>query len=487
LPGAATHADLLIEKAQQHFQQGKKYYQIKDVEEARKEFNQAVDLMLEASDNPSDRRVYDAKLEGMVEAIHGYDLAGLGSAASLDEPRYEKAPLEDILPMTFPVDPKLKVKVREQVQATVSQLPLSVNDAVLGYINYFSGRGKNTIIAGLRRAGRYRPLIQRILDEEGVPPELIHLAQAESGFLPRALSRKAAAGMWQFMRWRGNEYGLNQTRYTDDRLDPEKATRAAARHLRDLYQRYGDWYLAIAAYDCGPGVIDRAVERSGYADFFELRNRRLLPLETTNYVPIILAMTIMTKNSTEYGLDGIVPDTPLEYDSLEISSPTHLVLISDLTSTPIAELQSLNPALLRGLAPAGYSLHVTKGSGSYLMAALQMVPAERRASWRMHTVENGETLATIAKRYRTASATIAAVNKMQAVSPTVGDRLLIPAAYHEPVPVRLATAKRSHARRSTGGSQKASTERRRPSAKGHVKRAAGFHEAPGKLARASAQ
>jgi membrane-bound lytic murein transglycosylase D len=257
--------------------------------------------------------------------------------------------------------------------------------------------------------------------------------------------------------------------------------------LRDLYQRYGDWYLAIAAYDCGPGVIDRAVERSGYADFFELRNRRLLPLETTNYVPIILAMTIMTKNSTEYGLDGIVPDTPLEYDSLEISSPTHLVLISDLTNTPIAELQSLNPALLRGLAPAGYSLHVTKGSGSYLMAALQMVPAERRASWRMHTVENGETLATIAKRYRTASATIAAVNKMQAVSPTVGDRLLIPAAYHEPVPVRLATAKRSHARRSTGGSQKASTERRRPSAKGHVKRAAGFHEAPGKLARASAQ
>jgi membrane-bound lytic murein transglycosylase D len=487
LPGAATHADLLIEKAQQHFQQGKKYYQIKDVAQARNEFNQAVDLMLDASDNPSDRQVYQSKLEEMVEAIHGYDLAGLGIAASLDEPQYEKAPLEDILPMTFPVDPKLKVKVREQVQATVSQLPLSVNDAILGYIHYFSGRGKNTIIAGLRRSGRYRPLVQRILDEEGVPPELIHLAQAESGFLPRALSRKAAAGMWQFMRWRGNEYGLNQTRYTDDRLDPEKATRAAARHLRDLYQKFGDWYLAIAAYDCGPGVIDHAVERSGYADFFELRNRRLLPLETTNYVPIILAMTIMTKNAAEYGLDGIVPDPPLEYDSLEISSPTHLVLISDLTNTPVAELQSLNPALLRGLAPAGYSLHVPKGSGSYLMAALQMVPAERRTSWRMHTVETGETLATIGKRYRTAAATIATVNKMESISPAVGDRLLIPAAYHEPAPARLATAKRSHARRPAGGSQKATAQRRRPSSKGHVKRAAAFHESPGKLASASAQ
>src|SRR5579859_3905929 len=421
----------------------------------------------------------------MVDAIHGYDLAGLGTAASAEEPGYEKAPLEDILQMTFPVDPKLKIKVREQVQATVSQLPLTVNDAVLGYIHYFSGRGKNTMIAGLRRAGRYRPLVQRILDEEGLPQELIHLAQAESGFLPRAMSRKAAGGMWQFVAWRGREYGLNQSRYSDDRLDPEKATRAAARHLRDLYQKFGDWYLAIAAYDCGPGTIDHAVERSGYADFFELRSRHLLPLETTNYVPIILAMTIMSKNAAEYGLDNIVPDPPLEYDTIELTSPTNLALVSDLTNTPTTDLQGLNPALLRGLAPAGYSLHVPKGTGSYLMAALQMVPEERRASSRMHTVENGETLATIAKRYRTPLATIAAINKMQAVSPTVGDRLLIPAAYHEPAPAKQATAKRSHTRRSTG--QKASAQHRRPSSKSHVKRAAAIHEAPGKLAQAAGQ
>jgi len=384
------------------------------------------------------------------------------------------------------VDPKLKTKVREQVQATVSQLPLTVNDAVLGYIHYFSGRGRNTLIAGLRRAGRYRPLIQRILDEEGVPQELIHLAQAESGFLPRAMSRKAAGGMWQFVAWRGREYGLNQTRYSDDRLDPEKATRAAARHLRDLYQKFGDWHLAIASYDCGPGVIERAVERTGYADFFEMRSRRVLPLETTNYVPIILAMTIMSKNAAEYGLEGINPDAPLEYDSMEITSPTHLALISDLTNTPVAELQSLNPALLRGLAPAGYSLHVPKGTGSYLRAALQMVPEERRASWRMHVVADGETLAVIGKRYRTTPGTIAAANHMQTAAPAVGDRLLIPAAYHETAPVTAGPAKRSKSRHSSTASRKATTHHRQAAgSRSRVNQAAAFPTTTVKVARAN--
>ena len=143
LSAGPTRSDLLAENAQHHFQQGKKYYQVKDAEGARREFDQAIDLMLEASDNPSDRQLYESRFEEMVDTIHRHDLAGLGSAANLDEPEYQKAPLEDILQMTFPVDPKLKVKVREQVQATVSQLPLIVNDAVLGYINFFSGRGKS--------------------------------------------------------------------------------------------------------------------------------------------------------------------------------------------------------------------------------------------------------------------------------------------------------------------------------------------------------
>jgi len=445
LPIAPSEGDLLMQRADQAFLRGKKAYQANSVEQARREFDTAIDLMLEASDNSlSDRQAFEARMDEMVDAVHRYDLAGLGARADVDQARFEKAPLEDLLQMTFPVDPKLKDKVKEQVQATASQLPLSVNDAVAGYINYFSGRGRRTLIAGLERAGRYRPLIARILQEEGIPQELIHLAQAESGFFPRAISSKSAGGMWQFVVWRGQQYGLMRTAYTDDRFDPEKATRASARHLHDLYNMFGDWYLAMAAYNCGPVAVARAVERTGYADFWELRDRHALPEQTTNYVPIILAMTIMTKNAAQYGLEGVVPEAPLEYDTIEVNAPTHLGLVADLTDAPMPELQDLNPALLKGVVPAGYVLHVPKGTGGTLSASLQMIPVERRASWRMHKVANGETLASIARRYGMQGGSIAAANGLKQASPAAGERLLIPAAYREAAgPKHAAVGKRA--------------------------------------------
>jgi membrane-bound lytic murein transglycosylase D len=443
LPPRKTAGDALVLRAEQTFQHGKRFYNANDLLNARREFDSAIDLMLEASDeNPADRQDFQRRLEEMTDAIHRYDLAGMGASAAVEQGKFEKAPLEDILEMTFPVDPKLKDRVREQVAATVSQLPLSVNDTVLGYINYFTHRGRNTIIAATQRSGRYRPMIQRILDEEGVPQELIHLAQAESGFYPRAVSRMAAGGMWQFLTSRGHEYGLMQTRYTDERMDPEKATRAAARHLHDLYSEFGDWYLAIAAYNCGPGTVEKAVERTGYADFWDLRSIGVLPAETTNYVPIILAMTIMEKNAAEYGLEGIQMDAPLEYDTVELTAPTSLTLVSDITDTPLAELSSLNPAVLKSVAPENYSLRVPKGAGKQLIAALQMVPVEHRIAWRIHRVGPGETLAAIGKQYGVPSATIVSANSLKAGEALEGDRLLIPAAVRAETPVRRAVARR---------------------------------------------
>jgi membrane-bound lytic murein transglycosylase D len=202
-------AEALIQRAYLRFQHGKGLYQANDIANARREFNVAVDLMFAASSqDPGDRQEFGRKLDEMVDAIHRFDLAGLGASEATQDGKFDQAPLEDILKMTFPVDPRMKAKVREQVAATASQLPLTVNDTVLGYINYFSNRGHRTIVSAIQRAGRYRPMIQRILDEEGLPQEIIHLAQAESGFYPRAMSSMAAGGMWQFVKFRGNEYGL---------------------------------------------------------------------------------------------------------------------------------------------------------------------------------------------------------------------------------------------------------------------------------------
>lgn len=430
---ARPQLDNRIRRAEERFAAGRRLYLEGDTAAARASFDEAIDLLLGSSESAPDRAVAERKLEELVDKIHRYDVEGLGAGDIQEVVSYDKSPLREILELTFPIDPGQKNKVKDQVAATLSQLPLEENDEVLRYINYLSSeRGKRTVIAGMKRAGRYKDMIRRILDEEGVPQELIFLAQAESGFMPRALSYKAAVGMWQFVKWRGNEYGLAQTAYTDDRLDPEKATRAGARHLRDLYHQFGDWYLAMAAYNCGPGCVARAVQRTGYADFWQLRSRNVLPKETSNYVPLIVAMTIVVKNAKDYGIDDVQPEAALQYDTIEMVANTDLTLVSDLMDTPLTELRDLNPALLKTIAPTGYALRIPKGSSQLLMAGLSKIPADKRASWRAHRVQDGENLASIAKRYRTLPDNIASVNRANVSDLQTGDLVVIPAAYVAP-------------------------------------------------------
>ncbi|MCZ2151619.1 MAG: transglycosylase SLT domain-containing protein [Bryobacterales bacterium] len=439
--------DHRIRRADERFQEGRKLYLEGNTVQARIEFDKAIDTLLASPDAAPDRHVMEKKLEEMVDRIHRFDVEGLGAGDDQELAGYDKSPLQDILELTFPIDPSLKTKVKDQVMATTSQLPLEENDEVLRYINYFSSdRGKKTLISGLRRAGRYRDMIRRILDEEGVPRELIFLAQAESGFLPRALSVKSATGMWQFVQYRGQEYGLMQTQFTDDRLDPEKATRAGARHLRDLYQQFGDWYLAMAAYNCGPGCVSKAVQRTGYADFWQLRGRNVLPKETANYVPLILAMTIMVTNAKDYGLENIDADPPLHYDTVEMAANTNLSLVADLLDIPVSELRDLNPSLLKPVAPGRYTLRIPRGSTQLLMSGLNAVPPDKRTSWRLHRVIEGETLNSIAGRYRTAPANIASVNRASMADLRAGDIVVIPAAYAQPARVKAKTPRVARAR-----------------------------------------
>ncbi len=457
-PAAPTVVDSQIAEADAHFAEGKRFYEQGETEKARLEFDAALETLLKTPAGVPERQRAERKMDQLTEAIFRYDAQGLGAGRPDDQIGYDRPPMEDILDMTFPVDPNLKPKVAGELSATVSQLPLELRDPVLSFIHYFSSdRGHKTVAAGLRRAGRYRAMIESILEQEGVPKELIYLAQDESGFLPRAKSVKSCIGLWQFAQFRGKEYGLTQTPYTDERMDPEKATKAAARHLHDLYKHFGDWYLAMAAYDCGPGCVDRAVERTGYADFWELHRLKALPKETMNYVPLIVAITIMAKNPKDYGLDDVQPDAPLETETVAMTAPTSLLLVADALGTNLNEIEDLNPALLKNLAPSGFSLKVPKGNAAALTAALDQVPVEHRASWRLHRMEAGETLASVAKRYGSSAKLIETANAGGAAA---GQMLVVPVSYRAPVvAARRPAARGKQYRRGTSTARRRSPSR----------------------------
>jgi membrane-bound lytic murein transglycosylase D len=283
------------------------------------------------------------------------------------------------------------------------------------------------------------------------------LAQAESGYLPRAMSNKLCVGIWQFSKATGHEYGLMQTASTDDRMDPEKATRAAARHLKDLYTHFGDWYLAMAAYDCGPACVDKAVMRTGYADFFELRRLNALPKETANYVPVILAMTIIGKNAPAYGLDQLDIESPVETDSVEVATSTHLALIADAIDRPLSELKELNPGLIKSVAPAGFTIHVPKGTLPAVETAFAVVPPNKRDAWRLHRVSQGETFAGLAKRYSAQTSLISQVN--HEALPEAGGLVAIPVAYPGDRTVTRPLAKKTATKRHTAAPAVASVKK----------------------------
>ena len=458
--------------ADRHFQNGKFFMQEGKPEDARGEFERAVEaLLLGLPEDHPDFTLLSRKTEELGRLILRYEVERLGSGRPHESPVYVKSPLGELLDLTFPVDPRAKNQAISQVKALASQLPLTVNDAVASYITFFSTveRGRKTFLFGMKRAARYRPMIERILAEEGVPQELLHLAQAESGFMPMALSPKAAAGMWQFIRGRGNEYGLRQSQWHDDRLDPEKATRSAARHLRDLYEQLGDWYLAMAAYNCGPGCIERAVQRTGYADFWELRNRNVLPAETRNYVPAILAMAIIAKNPGLYGLELMPGDEPLHYDTIRLTSPTNLGLIADAADRPVSDIRDMNPSLVRNVAPGDYELRVPKGASGGILAALDMVPPEKRLSWRLHRIGAGDTLVSIAKRFAIAPKSIVAVNarlgETKVEDSPEGDVLIIPVAARPAPAVRASRTGARPATRTAGRKPASKVAQVRPAAR----------------------
>ena len=419
----------LIADVEKEYQGGEENFKAGDLEAAKRSFDRAADLILQSpADVRSDDRV-EHELERVLEGVNRPELAALQSDNPASKQKAEPAPIDVTNEITPPVDPNVKAQAEAEIKNTHSELPLMLTDPVAAYINYFSNRGRDILEHGLERGGRYREMIESTLREQGVPQELIYLAQAESGFHPLALSRVGARGMWQFMASRARGYGLEHNLWVDERQDPEKATRAAAHHLKDLYNQFGDWYLAMAAYNSGPGSVQSAVKRTGYADFWELYKRNVLPKETRNYVPIILAVTIMAKNPSQYGLDNITPEQPVPYDTVKINYSVDLRLAAQCLDISPVTLQDLNPSLLRLTTPNGqdFELHLPAGSREKYLAAIEPIPTQMRVWWRYHAVAEGDTLTSIARTYRTSVQEIVRENHLDAESDLQPDsKLIIP-------------------------------------------------------------
>jgi membrane-bound lytic murein transglycosylase D len=260
------------------------------------------------------------------------------------------------------------------------------------------------------------------------------------------VSRVGARGIWQFMADRGRGYGLHHNIYVDDRQDPEKSTHAAARHLKDLYNQFGDWYLAMAAYNSGPGTVQAAVKRTGYADFWELYRRNVLPKETRNYVPIILAVTIMAKNPSQYGLDSVAMQHPDDYDTLTIDYPVDLRLVAECINSTASDLQELNPSLLRLSTPreGRFELHLPAGTKDTYQTAIASIPPDMRLWWRYHTVHPGDTVASLARTYHTTAKQIEEANHLDGPELERDAQLVIPVA-----PGKHPTDTATYARRIT--------------------------------------
>ena len=423
--------DDLIAQVEKAYAEGQTDYRRGDLLAAKAAFDRAVDLMLTSGiDIKAEPQLQD-EFDRIVDAVNGLEMEALKQGNGF-APKEEPSPADVASDVTFAVDPNIVAKAKSDLATTKSDLPLVVNDYVAAFINFFANtqKGHNTLLHSFQRSGRYRGMIQRVMAEEGVPQDLIYLAVAESGFQPRATNRRSrAGGMWQFMPT-GN-YGLARNGSVDERFDPEKSTRAYARYMKFLYNQLGDWYLAMAAYDWGAGNVQRAVQKTGYADFWELYRRNNLPGETKNYVPEILAAIIIANHPTQYGFDEITLDPPVVTDTVTINYSVDLRLVSDVVSAPIDELEALNPSLLRMTTPADttFDLHLPAGASSLYQKRIEQIPVSKRDSWRYHPVTPDDTLVSVARTYRVTASELAAANQLKESASLDGiEALVVPVA-----------------------------------------------------------
>jgi len=405
-----------MERATEAFERGREAALSGDAACAADSFGRAIDAVRPVGGPAStDPRLRDFS-EDLFEAILRYEaLASPAEEATAPEDHIAPELRQIEAPVSSPEEISRAASAVATDTAGMSyDIPIVVNESVLRILAVFQNDLHDIIGRGLARSGRYVPMIHRIFREEGVPLDLAQVALIESSFLPRARSNKAAHGIWQFMLRTGRQYGLTANAVVDQRSDPEKATRAAAKHLKYLNLLFHDWYLAMAAYNAGEGKVLKAMARTGFTDFWQLAASGTLKPQTISYVPAVIAATLITKNPTHYGFD-VEYEKPLEYETVELKRPVRLKHLADAERASFEELQRLNPELRTDVTPRdadGYDLKVPVGTREVVLAAYESAPTAAPPSYRRHVARRGETLAAIARRFHVPVAVLAELNSL---------------------------------------------------------------------------
>jgi membrane-bound lytic murein transglycosylase D len=423
----------LIADSNRHFQAGQRELQDGHLDMAKSEFNRALDILLEspygARTEPRIREQFDR----LVERISAYEVTALAQGDGFAEKKYEPASIDDLLAITtFPQAPAPETTETVAQDSTQHDIDIPLNARVLAYVELFSGRLKGYLEDGMSRGARFLPMIQDVFRAEGLPLDLAYVPLVESAFKPNAVSRASAKGMWQFMRGTALENGLKHDWYIDERADPEKATRAAAKYLKTLHGMFGDWHLALASYNGGPGRVQSAMKRSKKDDFWELSaSTRYLPRETRDYVPLILAAVIVASNPAQYGMN-ITPYEPPPFETVMLPKATDLRRVAEWAGVPVQDLQDLNPELRRWTTPVRmneYELKVPQGTAPLVMAHLAEASPDDFASLNYLTVKKGDTLLTISRKLKVSRTDLAEANYLKVTSKLApGQQLVIPRA-----------------------------------------------------------
>jgi peptidoglycan lytic transglycosylase D len=426
----------LIAASDNHFKAGQKEIEQGHFEAAKQEFNRAVDVLLEslygARTEPRIREHFDR----LVDRISTYEVRALAAGDGFTEKNYEPASIDELLAASLtlgtpPATAELKDTVESDLRSANHDISIPLNPRVLAYIELFQGRLHDFIEEGMRRGTKYLPMIQSVFRAEGLPLDLAYVPLVESAFKPNALSRAKAKGVWQFMTGTALENGLRRDWYIDERSDPEKATIAAAKYLRTLSKIFnGDWHLALASYNGGPGRMQRALKNSRLDDFWALAAKpKLIPRETREYVPMILAAIVIARNPGQYGFD-FEPDVPTAFDKVTLPRPVDLRRVAEWTDSSIDEIQALNPELRRWTTPVKdtkYQLKVPAGTAHIVNSRLTDAPPGDVASLKYYTVKRGETLALIARKLRVSKADLAEANYLKVVARVApGQKLMVP-------------------------------------------------------------